>query len=136
MTTRFTGKILVTKRYKGVEGPTRPHEVRHGKEVRVKQGREIKAASRWDLQGMKLLPKSPLDSSPLGRGTGRGSTYFEESPIRSQSCALKESREEEAREREREMDRKSPMHLSMQQNGYLNQNHPNPDPIETHPLPS
>ncbi len=40
--TRFTGKTLVSKRYKGVEGPTRPHEARHEKEVRVKQGREIK----------------------------------------------------------------------------------------------
>jgi hypothetical protein len=27
---------------------------------------------------MKLLPKSPLDSSPLGRGTERVRNYFEE----------------------------------------------------------
>ncbi len=35
----------------------------------AKQGRVIKAASRWHLQGMKLPPKSPLDSSILGKGT-------------------------------------------------------------------
>jgi hypothetical protein len=51
---------------------------------------------------MKLLPKSPLDSSPLGRETGRGRSYFEESDIRSQSCSLKESREEDEGKSERE----------------------------------
>ncbi len=50
------------------------HKKRHEKELRTKQGRAIKAASRWHLQSMKLLQKSPLDSSLLGRGTG----YFEE----------------------------------------------------------
>jgi hypothetical protein len=41
--------------------------------------REPDASSQWHLQGMKLLPKSPLDSSHLGRGTGRGRGWFQES---------------------------------------------------------
>jgi hypothetical protein len=37
----------------------------------------IKAVSRWHLQGMKLLPKSPLDSSPLEReGNGERAQLF------------------------------------------------------------
>ena len=38
-----------------------------------KEGSVVKAASRWHLQRMPLLPKSPLDSSPLGKRCG----YFE-----------------------------------------------------------
>jgi hypothetical protein len=49
--------------------------------------------------------KIPLDSSALGRGTGKGRSYFEESDIRRQSCALKEIREEEGREREKEREK-------------------------------
>ena len=47
--------------------------------VWAKKGRDVKADSRWHLQGMELIPKSPLDSSPLKRGMGRGRRYFEES---------------------------------------------------------
>ncbi len=89
-----------------------PHITRHEKEVWAKQERVIKATSRWHLQGMTLLPKSPLDSSPLGRGTRK--------VIRSQSFSLKnraerKKREREAeREREIERERESRMHLLMQ----------------------
>jgi hypothetical protein len=53
--------------------------VGHEKEVWAKQGCVIKEACRWHLQGMKLLPKSPLDSNLLERVTGRERNYFEES---------------------------------------------------------
>ena len=36
--TRFTVIMLVSKRYKGVEGSTRPHKASHEKEVWPKQG--------------------------------------------------------------------------------------------------
>jgi hypothetical protein len=55
---------------------------------------------------MHLLPKSPLDSSPLRRGTGRGRSYFEESDP-------KKSREEEEEE-EGVGERERPIHLLMQ----------------------
>jgi hypothetical protein len=76
---------------------------RHEKEAWAKQGCVIKATSRWHLQGMKLLPKSPLDSSPLGRGTGRVHSYYEESDQKQE--LLPESEQRGRRERE------SPMHL-------------------------
>ncbi len=48
---------------------------------------------------MKSRPKSPLDSSPLERGAGRGHGYFEETDPKQelfsekeQSCSLKQSR--------------------------------------------
>jgi hypothetical protein len=71
--------------------------------VWTKQGREIKAVCRWNLQGIKLLPKSPLDSSPLGRGTGRGRCYFEESGDPKPGCSLKRA-ERKKGERKREAD--------------------------------
>jgi hypothetical protein len=54
---------------------------------------------------MKLLPKSPLDSSPLERRTERRRSYFRKA-VRSKICSLKKSREEEKgdRGRERETD--------------------------------
>ena len=66
---------------------------RKKREVWTKQGRVIKAASGWHLQGMKLLSKSPLDSSPLGRGTGRGRGYFEESAPKQELFSEKDQRE-------------------------------------------
>ena len=84
----------------------------------AKQGRVLKAASRWHLQGIKLLPKSPLGSSPLGRGTGREGVVVLRKVIRSKSYSLKKTREEEeGKERERERD--------------PNLNHPNPKPDPT-----
>ena len=63
------------------------------KRCEAKQGRVIKAASRWHhLQDMKLLPKSPLDSSPLGRGIRRGRGYFEESDPKPELFSEKEQR--------------------------------------------
>ena len=52
---------------------------------------------------MKLLPKSPLDISPLRRGTGRGRCYFAVSDQNTKLFCEKEKREEE-RQRERETD--------------------------------
>ncbi len=49
---------------------------RHEKEVQVKQGLVINAAIQWHLQGMKLLPKSPLDSSHLEGDTERRRGHF------------------------------------------------------------
>ncbi len=63
-------------------------KVEEEKRGKKKQGRNIKAASRWHLQGMKLLPKSPLDSTPLDRETGDGRGYFEESDLK-QEFSLK-----------------------------------------------
>ncbi len=68
---------------------------------------------------MKLLPKSPLDSTPLGRGTGRGRSYFEESDPKSELLSERKLggiKREGAKER--------PMHLLMHKNGNANPNHP------------
>jgi hypothetical protein len=79
------------------------HKTRHEKEVWTKQGRVIKAANRrWYLQGMKLLPKSPLDSSPLGRGTGRGRGYFKKSDRKQELFSEKEQRERREKKSERD----------------------------------
>jgi hypothetical protein len=59
---------------------------------------------------MKLLPKSPLDSSPLERGTGRGHSYFEASDPKQDLFAEKEQRERKRRKGETE----NPMHLLME----------------------
>ncbi len=67
-------KLLVSEWHKEVGG--RSHKAqnmtkRRGQSQGVKS--KIKArASRWHLQGMELLPMSPPDSSPLGRGKERG----------------------------------------------------------------
>jgi hypothetical protein len=58
---------------------------------------------------MKLLPKSPLDSSPLGRGTGGGGGgeyigYFEKSDPKSELFSEKEQRGRRVRETEKEPD--------------------------------
>jgi hypothetical protein len=58
---------------------------------------------------MKLLPKSRLDSSPLGRETERGRGYFEESDPEPELFSEKEQIGRRGRKRERE--RQSPMHL-------------------------
>ncbi len=85
----------------GSEGPTwQDKRKRRG----AKPGRAIKAASRWHLQDMKLLPKSPLDSSPLRRGTGRGRGYFEESDPKQEFFSEIEQRGRRGREKEREAD--------------------------------
>ncbi len=76
------------------------HKTRHEKELRTKQGRGINAACRSHLQSMKLLQKSPLDSSPLGKGTG----YFEEIDAKQEFFSEKEQRGPRGREREREAD--------------------------------
>jgi hypothetical protein len=76
---------------------------RQKKEVWAKQGRVLKAESRWHLQGIKLLPKSPLDSTPLERGTGRGRGYLEESDPKQEFFSEKRA-ERKRGEREREKD--------------------------------
>jgi hypothetical protein len=50
---------------------------------------------------MQLLPKSPLDSSLLGRGRGEGAVIFRK-VIRSQRCSLKKRKVEEEGKGERE----------------------------------
>jgi hypothetical protein len=50
---------------------------------------------------MKLLPKSPLDSSSLETKTGRGCGYFEESGPKQVLFTEKEQRGRKERERER-----------------------------------
>ena len=51
---------------------------------------------------MKLLPKSSLDSSFLGRGTERGRGYFEESDPKQELFSEREQRGRRGRETERE----------------------------------
>jgi hypothetical protein len=74
---------------------------------------------------MKLLPESPLDSSPLGAKRGEGAVILRK-VLRSNSCSLKKRREKEEGERD-------PMHLVMQKTGDPNHNHPNPNPNKTPP---
>jgi hypothetical protein len=107
------------------------HKARQKIEKWAKQGRVIKADSRWHLQDMKLLPKSPLCSSPLGRGTGRGTGrgrgYFEESDPKQDLFSEKEQRGRRVEE-EGERERERTMHLLMQKNGDPSLNHPLPNP--------
>jgi hypothetical protein len=85
--------MIDSTRGEGIRGP---YNARNEKEVWAKEGRRlIKAASRWHLQGMKLLPKSLLDSNPLGRRTGEEGSVILRKVIRSKSCSLNKSREEE-----------------------------------------
>ncbi len=72
---------------------------RRGKDEE-KQGRVIKAASRKHLQGMKLLPKSPLDSNLLRREREEGSVILRKSEGR--DVLSGKSGEEEEWEWERE----------------------------------
>jgi hypothetical protein len=44
---------------------------------------------------MELLPKTPLHSSPLGRGKGRGHSYFEESGPKQEVFSEKEENDDE-----------------------------------------
>jgi hypothetical protein len=50
---------------------------------------------------MKFLPRTPLDSSSLGRGTEREVAVILRKVMRSQSCSLKKSREEDGAKGER-----------------------------------
>jgi hypothetical protein len=109
MGTRFTVKLL---RQQVVQGSRESHKARHEKEVWAKPGRVIKAASRWHLQGTKLLPKSPLDSSSLEREKqGEGAAVLRK-VVRRKRYSLKTKAERKKKERERETERA--MHLLMQ----------------------
>ncbi len=90
----------------------------------AKQGRVIKTASRSHLQGMELLSTSPLDSSPLGKGTGRRRSYFEERDPKQELFSEREQRGRRGRERGREGEREQ---------GDPNPNHPNPNPDKNPP---
>jgi hypothetical protein len=61
--------------------------LRSGEKGEVKDGHP----TRLHLQGMKLLPKSPLGSSPLERGTGRGGFVLRE-VIQGKSCSLQKTK--------------------------------------------
>jgi hypothetical protein len=65
---------------------------REEEEGQRERERETDASSRWYLEGMLLLPTSPLDSTPLRRGTGRGCGYFEESDPKQEVFPEKEQR--------------------------------------------
>ncbi len=106
MGTRFTVKILVSKWYKGVEGPTRPHKARHEKEVWAKQGRVIKVASRWHTcRAGSYCRRARWTVAPWGEERGEGRSCFEESDPKSELFSERGQRERRERERERERDR-------------------------------
>ena len=68
---------------------------RHRQEAQFKK-REVEDGhpARWHLQGMKSRTKSPLDSSPLERGAGRGGGCLEGSGSKPRAVLLRESRQE------------------------------------------
>ena len=77
------------------KGDTRHKTTRRRQEAQFKK-REVEDGhpARWHLQGMKSRTKSPLDSSPLERGAGRGGGCLEGSGSKPRAVLLRESRQE------------------------------------------
>ena len=99
-------QILVSKRYMGVaapQGKTQESGVGTARTCHQSSGQSM----GWHLQGMKLLLKTPLHSSPLGRGTGRGRGYFQERDPKPELFSEREQKERRGRERERERERET-----------------------------
>ncbi len=78
---------------------------------------------------MKLLPKSPLDSSPLGRGTEREHGYFEDSDPKPELFSENEQRGSRGGER-------NPDASAYAKIRQPHPNHPNPKPLARPPTPA
>ncbi len=70
---------------------TRHKTTRQRQEAKIaKRELEDGHPTRWHLQDMKSRPKSPLDSSPLERGAGRGGGCLEGSASKPELFLLRE----------------------------------------------